>query len=138
MLKPWWPYKAITLAFLVLLAGANGFAQLDVVADALGFNDIFFTDGVRAAMFAMIAAATLFIALLPRDDSETDVLVGRLSQLCSVIAAFLAGLFWLMDETGRQPGPYIIVLLAVTGALSTFLVITIAVEVILQRIRKEE
>ena len=71
--------------------------------------------GVTAALFALAAAALLFVDILPDQLPQgpfdgKQVLDGCL-RLGAAIAAFLAGSFWLWDATnsvGGQPEAYLL------------------------------
>ena len=122
MWKQWWPYKALAFLAVLLLAGANGLLELNTVADYTGSPDLEFTHGIRASVFALVAASFLFITLLPKDDTEPDVAIVSAGHALSVVTAFSAGLFWLLDETDGNFGPYVLVLLLVAGFLAAILV----------------
>ena len=123
MWKQWWPYKAGALVFILLMGGSNLLPGLDEVAGELGSPE-----GVRAAMFAVIAAAALFITRMPKDRARQDAAVDSVGQAISIAAAFAAGVYWLLDETKGNPTPYITTLLGVTGFLASVLAVTTLIQ----------
>ena len=130
MLRTWWPYKAATALAVLMLAGANGLMQVDSVADFMSSPDLEYTDGIRASVFALVAASALFITLLPKNKLAGDDAVDAFCKLLSVVAAFLAGVFWLRDETGGNFGPYLTVLFIVTGTLTSILAFFVVVDLV--------
>ena len=127
MWKMWWACKATATIVLLMVAGANGLMQVDSVADFMGSPGLEYTDGIRASVFALVAASLLFITLLPKNEPSGDDAIDSLCQPLSIVAAFLAGLFWLLDETDGNFGPYVTVLFIVaatlTGILAFFVVV---------------
>ena len=121
MWRVWWPYKAAATLVVLMLAGANFLMQVDSVADFMGSPDLEYTDGIRASVFALVAASALFITLLPKNKVAGDDAVDSICKLLSVVAAFLAGVFWLLSETGGNFVPYVIVLIVVTATLTGIL-----------------
>ena len=88
------------------------------------------SNGVRAATCAIGAASMVFINMVPTSAgtrSYYDVVIRSTGGLF----AFLAGMFWLLDETDGRIMPYLIVLIssgitALMMAVFTFLIITTA------------
>ena len=80
--------------------GANSLMQFgDLREDVADYSR-----GARAAVYALIAASAIFLTQLPKNETARDNLANSLSHICSVVAAFLAGLLWLLGETGDAPG----------------------------------
>ena len=136
MWRKWWPYKAFAFVLVSMIAGANCLMKFDTVADFMASPGLEYTHGVRAAVFALIAAAALSINLLPKDNVEQDSRVAFLSKTLSIITAFLAGLFWLLDETKGNAVPYVVVVLVVTGTLMGFLAIVFLIQLSTDWIRQ--
>ncbi len=132
MWKMWWACKATATIVILMVAGVNGLMQVDSVADFMGSPGLEYTHGIRASVFALVAASALFITLLPKNEIAGDDGVDSVCHGISVISAFLAGLFWLLSETGGNFGPYVTVLLIVTatltGILAFFVVVGLAGE----------
>ena len=118
MLKALPACKAAIAFTVLMLAGANCLMEVGTVADFMGSPNLEYTHGIRASVFALVAASWLFITLLPKSGVEWDDTVDAVCRICSVVAAFLAGLFWLLDETGGDYGPYVTVLSVVAGGLA--------------------
>ena len=78
------------------------------------------TSGVRAAFYAMAAAVTLLVSLIPtRDGGLGAAILNFFVQLLGAWAAFFAGWYWLSSETDDNPLPYIlpmVILGVITGA----------------------
>ena len=60
--------------------------------------------GVKAALFAMVAASLLFISFIPSRNKRVDILIRALG----AIATLLAGLFWLLSATKGNLEPYLV------------------------------
>ena len=136
MWKQWWPYKALAFLAVLLLAGANCLMTLDTVADYIGDPELEYTHGVRASVFALTAAAFLFIRLLPNGGWVQDEVLDFWCRVISVAAAFGAGLFWVLDETAPNHGPYILVLGVVTGVLAAVLISILVGQWVADRVRR--
>ena len=135
-------------AFMIVLAVALWIWTVDTddVRDAALFVDegdikeIEVTSGVRAAFYAMVAAAFVLVSLIPTDrklseNSPFSLLV----QAMGGGAAGMAGWLWLSSETGDMPLPYImpmVILGLVVGIVIAIQVLWIAIDD-LRRLRKE-
>ena len=75
---------------------------------------------------ALLLAAVLFLTKLPGgrlNRTETanlpeDEAINCLGGVISVVAAFAAGVFWVLSETNGNFGPYFVALFSVTGLLT--------------------
>ena len=117
----------VVAVFLVCIVGANDYANPDpgMVVDTeccwpvqsfgIWGSEFCFTHGVTAALFALAAAALLFISLIPRGDGAADGLSEALHRLVSSVAATGAGGYWLKDEAGEAALLYIAVILFLGG-----------------------
>ena len=120
----WWPYKLIALIEVFFLAGANCLMELNTVADFMSAPGVEYTHGVRASVFAIVAASALFITRLPKNQVSQDANIDLFSQMLSIVAALGAGVFWLLDETKGKTSLYVSTLLATMGVLAVGLVVT--------------
>ena len=82
-----------------------------------------YDDGAKAASFALIAAMAIAIQRISTGESREDKWVDRLSWALTASAAFLAAWFWLKDETGSNPLPYLEEILIVGGVIVLTVVI---------------
>lgn len=62
-------------------------------------------------------------AKLPADRSQEADYQKSLCELLGVVGAFLAGLFWVLDETKGNTGFFLITLFGVAGMLASGLVL---------------
>ena len=124
-------FRAIlTLLVSVLLLSifaANDFAYADPsLADDSGCagpvkplgiwgSVLCFNHGVTAALFALAAAALLFVSLIPRLDGTADLLSEALHRLVSAVAATGAGVYWLKDEAGETAWLHVAVVFFLGG-----------------------
>ena len=136
-LRLWWPYKGFALIVVFFLGGANSIMEVDTVAEFVGSPDLVYTHGIRASVYAVVAAAALFITRLPKNGVPQDEALDDLCGLVSVLAAFLTGIFWVLDETGGNIGPYFLVLFTVTGILTGGLAVFFVVQLVSERINKD-
>ena len=76
--------------------------------------------GAKAAALAILGAASLFLAFAAnRPTLRIDFLVS----VTTVTAAFAAGWFWLLGETGGNPVPFLIALVPAIAWIATLLAI---------------
>ena len=124
-----WKWKLVLTAFLFLLA------FLTILVD---FNDppvpewsrfeegvplpSANADGAKAALLAMLGAATLFIGLIPTKDNREVELATRIVGAGSVAAA---GWFWLLSATEGRPGNYLLVMVPVMFLLAGLMAISL-------------
>ena len=134
----WWPYKLIAWVAVFFLAVANCIMTVNTVAEFMDSPGIEYTHGVRASVFAIVAASALFITMLPKNQVPQDANIDLLSQILSITAAFGAGIFWLLDETEGKTGRYVWTLLATIGVLTVGLVATILFDSIRDWIRRRK
>ena len=67
--------------------------------------------GVKAALLAMCAAASLFVTLIPLGSGRLAKRVQLLTQAVSGFSALAAGCFWLLSEAGERTNSYLLALL---------------------------
>ena len=83
--------------------------------------------GVKAAVLAMCAAASLFVGLIPMESGGIGRKVQLYTQIVGGFSALAAGRFWLLSEAGEHTGSYLlalvpmIVMLAVAMAVNMYL-----------------
>lgn len=131
--------------FLIVLGVALWIPAVDtedVKGAGLFVNDediekIEVTSGVRAAFYAMVAAAFVLVGLIPMEVKRTySALFNLLVQVLGGGAAFFAGWLWLSSETGDMPLPYILpmaILGLVVGMSISIQVIWFVAESLLNR-----
>ena len=64
--------------------------------------------GAKAAILAIVGAATLFIAFIPTDNSRVSRIVDLLVRIVGAVAVATMGWFWLLSVTNGSPTPYIV------------------------------
>lgn len=67
-------------------------------------------DAIRAPIFALCSAATLFIGMLPKKTALYDSVVDLMIRSVGGLSACLAGWYWLLGETQGELGPYLALL----------------------------
>ena len=129
----------VVAVFLVCIIGANDFAnpdaslvrndECDESVKPLRFwgSELCFTHGVTAALFALAAAALLFISLIPGGDRTADGLSEALHRLVSSVAATGAGVYWLKDEAGETAWLHLAVVLFLGGIVIGSAAVPVAV-----------
>ena len=129
----------VVAVFLVCIIGANDFADPDaslvrndgcdesVKPLRLWGSELCFTHGVTAALFALAAAALLFISFIPGGDRTADGLSEALHRLVRSVAATGAGVYWLKDEAGETAWLHLAVVLFLGGILIGSAAVPVAV-----------
>lgn len=96
ILKSYSSGKAISLAIIwattLLTVYYSGYVEL--VADTPEQQN-----GVKAAIFALNAASTLFVRMIPRGVERIEIALHRFTELSIAGATFGAGAYWLISET---------------------------------------
>ena len=67
--------------------------------------------GVKAALLAMCAAASLFVALIPLASGRMGKRLQFYTQAVGGFSALAAGCFWLLSEAGERTPSYLLALL---------------------------
>ncbi len=127
--------KIMLWVFVFSLGVANCLMTVNTVAEIMNEPGLVYDHGVRAAVFAIVAASALFIVLLGRDEAPRTAFIDSVCRLTSVVTAFLAGVFWLLDETEGKTGFFILTLLATAGVLTTGLVVMLVIQALSQWIQ---
>lgn len=70
--------------------------------------------GVKAALLAMCAAASLFVALIPSGSGRVDERVQLYTQAVGGFSALATGCFWLLSEAGERTYLYLLALIPMT------------------------
>ena len=127
-------WKAI--AFILILAVALWIPSVDtenVKYVALFVSDddlekIEVTSGVKAAFYAMVAAAFLLVGLIPTEIKWTaNAGFSLVVQIAGGGAAFFSGWHWLASATGDMPLPYIFPMAALAIVIGAGIVIQVCV-----------
>ena len=95
-------------------------AVLRVEFDDFG---LVFDDAIKAPLFALISAGTLFIGMIPKNPGPNDVLSDLAVRIVGATTACLAGWYWLSGETGGDPSRYLLVLTPIILLFVSILVI---------------
>ena len=83
-----------------------------------------FDSGIKAPFFALASAATMFIAMLPKNPQDyRDVFVDVLVRLTGVGTAFLAGWNWLVGAVEGDTDSYLRALMPVFVIVGSLVVI---------------
>ena len=73
--------------------------------------------GAKAAMLALLATVTLFIGIVPSEDSRLNKQVSLSNRVLGIISTGVAGWYWLLSTTEGNPGPYLLVMVPTSGIL---------------------
>lgn len=63
--------------------------------------------GIRAAMCALAAAGTLFLALMPDTPGANGIIAKFVVRLVGAILAFFTAWNWILQENGGDPFPFL-------------------------------
>ena len=74
-----------------------------------------YDDGSKAASFALVAALAIAVQRIPIDEDQTSKYIDLVIWILGTSAAFLAAWYWLSDETGGNPRPYLEEVLIIGG-----------------------
>ena len=74
-----------------------------------------YDDGAKAASFALVAALAIAIQRIRTDEDQTGKYIDLVIWILGTSAAFLAAWYWLSDETGGNPRPYLEEVLIIGG-----------------------
>ena len=141
-------WKAV--AFILVLAVALWIPKVDteyVKSTAWFVSDedlkkIDVTSGVRAAFYAMVAAAFVLVSLIPTDIKlNANAAFSLVAQIAGGGAAFFSGWYWLASATGDMPLPYIFPMAALAIVVGTGIlgqVSVLAVDNLRRRKRTDE
>ena len=107
----------------LLLAGAALMFTIVVLrVESDDFGSVF-DDAIKAPLFALMSAGTLFIGMIPKNPGPNDVLSDLVVRIVGAFTACLAGWYWLSGETGGTPSHYLLVLAPVFLLVVSILVI---------------
>ena len=85
--------------------------------------------GVKAALLALAAAATLLIDILPRNEGRNGTLATFFTRFGGAMLAFLASWNWILSETGGDPFPFlwpaIVMIIVLLMGLTVGMVVTL-------------
>ena len=150
LLKDPFSWKFLLTLIAGLMLGANQLVDPTIVNERWGDGQLEHGHGVKAAVYAVLAALLLFISLINlgvrarepgagsapvKSEGEEEVegsgntsekakFVNFLPLMFGALAAFGAGWHWLLDETKMNPGPYLYVVAAVGGLMLAALVVS--------------
>ena len=86
-----------------------------------------YDDGAKAAGCALIAAMAFAIHRIPTKVGAWGQYLQRLTWILVTFATFMAAWWWLSDETGGNPRPYLEEILIVAGVIAVTGLLSIAV-----------
>ena len=109
--------KAILTLIGALFLGAIQTTDPANLINFTGRSEVVYDVGAKAAGFALIAAMAIAVQRMPKGESREDQWVDRLAWALAASAAFLAAWYWLEDETGSKPWPYLEEILIVGGVI---------------------
>ena len=129
-----WKFFLINAVFFVAMAAiATDFDDLlfewHIYLGYLGEEGLSVPEerGVKAALLAMCAAASLFVAMIPLGSGRMDKRLQLYTQAVGGFSALAAGCFWLLSEAGERTPSYLLALVPLificvaTMALSSYL-----------------
>ena len=144
----------VVAVFLITIYAANDFATTDgepsqkhdgkesVRPIEFWGSELYFTHGVTAALFALAAAAILFVSLVPAAVGTTNIVVESLHRFVGALAAAGAGGYWLRSEAGETAWLHLAMVLFLGGVLIVAGAVPIAIVVPLKsltaRIRRRQ
>ena len=126
-------FKAILLglivAMILVLPSVDDADVRDTAfyLDEAALAQIDVTSGVRAALYAFVGAATLFVGMIKiRQSDWRGDFVNFLPHVIGAWAALYVAWYWLRDATGDNPWPYaihlaVLALFAVVGIFTPLL-----------------
>ena len=120
-LKDPWHVKYLATIFVVIVGMINGFAP-EGPYNFAGVQDLKYTDGVKAAMFALCTAIFLFIQQIPWWGEQDPVATIRGDKVLMVLVAastVVTGWYWLRDASEGIAWPFAVM---VAIAASTIVV----------------
>lgn len=88
-----------------------------------GDSGLSFDDAIKAPLFALISAGTLFIGMIPKTPDPNDVIPDIAVRITGATTACLAGWHWLSAETNGNPSQYLYVLAPVFILIVVILVV---------------
>lgn len=80
--------------------------------------------GVKAAVLAMCAAASLFTSLIPMGSGRRGKRVQLYTQIVGGFSALAAGWYWLLSEAGGHTSSYLLALVPMTVVLGAVMAIS--------------
>ena len=110
VLKAGWFWKGLMGLAVFSFAVGNTIA---------GRADPYYTDGIRASLYALSAAVLLFTSIIPENSEDDRVarVVESTVRLLSALIALGAGWYWFSAEAGANRGDYIVQVIVVASAL---------------------
>lgn len=109
----WWRRVGITMSLQAILLIVLATAFTDFTKQ----NEEVF--GVRAAIAALGAAVCIVLRFVTGERAG----IARMAELYGGLCALIAGVFWLLDETGGQPGVYLVALVPLGVVMIIYLTI---------------
>ena len=82
-----------------------------------------FSPAIKAPVFALASATTLFIAMVPTNPGPRDVYADVSIRIVGAVTAYLAGWHWLLGETGGDASEYVPILIGIAGLLFILVVV---------------
>ena len=125
-------WKVALIVTILTVAAANAMVEYSnpVFFLAWAVNDIDHDalHSVKAALYAMMSATSMFAAAIPSLPGTRASRLDNVARLLGILLAYLAGWEWLLSETGAHPLPFIIVV----GPLAALVTVGMAMFLILE------
>ena len=118
--------KTVLTAWAFACLVANSLTDPANLITFTGESQAAYDAGAKAAGYALIAAMGIAIQRIPGGEEDADRGLDLLLWLLNGSAAFLAAWFWLADETGNDPTPYLEEILVIGGVIIISLTMSVA------------
>ena len=108
---------------LLLTGAVLLFALVILSLDQHDF-DLSFRPAIKAPIFALASATTLFIGMVPKNPGPNDVFADVFVRIVGALTACLTGWYWLLGETSGDASRYLPILVGI--AVLLFIIIVVA------------
>ena len=116
-------WKVFLVVALLLMVVVNLSIDPNIIYTYPENIELDYSPGIRASIFAFLAAAT-FINFLPK--VKGGELVDVAAKILAAVAGLIACWFFMVSETKGNPGPYLLAVVVPVGAILITAVIQLA------------
>ena len=107
---------------LLLTGAVLLFALVVLNLGRYDFN-LAFSPGIKAPIFALASATTLFIGMVPKNPGPHDVFADVSVRIVGAVTACLAGWHWLLGEIDGDASGYLPILVGIAVILFIIIVV---------------